>query len=413
MNIRNPKQKTTGGDNIAWYSYYAGFSSDFVNSIIDGLQMPCTSIILDPWNGSGTTTLAASLRGISSIGIDLNPAMCVVAKSRIATHFDINTAEKKVKYARVTSFKNTLTNDDYLLNWFEYPVASYIRYLANYIYGRQSKLISDKINELSVHQCISYLALFKTVRGLLHSFKSSNPTWIKKKNDLGRVDVLNASLKSIFIHNIKEFYNHCNVRKNEIEPILLHGNSKKMMIDDNSIDYVITSPPYCTRLDYGIATSPELAVLLGDTIEIDMIRRALTGRTTIDRNLDTSEIFFPKVILDFLKSVKAHSSRASDTYYYKNLLQYFNDIKISLNEISRVVKKTGFFICVVQDSFYKDIYCDLPKMMISLAEYYGFSLNSQIHFESRTNMANINTISKNYRKNTHATESVLVFTKDK
>lgn len=374
--------------------------------------MPCTSIILDPWNGSGTTTLAASLRGISSIGIDLNPAMCVVAKSRIATHVDVNTAELKVKHARVASFKNALADDDYLLNWFEYPVASYIRYLANYISGIKRKSIQDKVNGLSIHQCISYLALFKTVRGLLHSFKSSNPTWIKKKNDLGRVDVSNAFLKDVFIKNIREFYSQCDINKNKIEPILLYGNSKKMAIDDNSIDYVITSPPYCTRLDYGVATSPELAVLLGDTSEIDMIRRALTGRTTIDRNHNTSEIIFPKIILDFLENVKIHGSRASDTYYYKNLLQYFNDIKTSLSEISRVVKETGFFICVVQDSFYKDIYCDLPKMVISLAEHYGFSLNSQISFESRTNMANINTTSKNYRKHTHATESVLVLTKD-
>ena len=39
--------------------------------------------MLDPWNGSGTTTYAAAQLGHSSIWLDLNPVMVIVARARL------------------------------------------------------------------------------------------------------------------------------------------------------------------------------------------------------------------------------------------------------------------------------------------------------------------------------------------
>jgi DNA modification methylase len=50
--MRTPKQKLK---QKAAYQYYAGFSSDFVCDILEKYASPGTRI-LDPWNGSGTTT---------------------------------------------------------------------------------------------------------------------------------------------------------------------------------------------------------------------------------------------------------------------------------------------------------------------------------------------------------------------
>src|SRR5437764_1350405 len=50
------------------YPYYAGFSEAFVASMLDRMEVVENSRVLDPWNGSGTTTLIASMRGASSVG---------------------------------------------------------------------------------------------------------------------------------------------------------------------------------------------------------------------------------------------------------------------------------------------------------------------------------------------------------
>ena len=45
------------------------------------------------------------------------------------------------------------------------------------------------------------------------------------------------------------------------EATLTVCNSESLEIEENSVDLVLTSPPYCTRIDYAVATSVELALL--------------------------------------------------------------------------------------------------------------------------------------------------------
>ncbi|MEN0068403.1 MAG: DNA methyltransferase [Myxococcota bacterium] len=40
------------------------------------------AIVLDPWNGSGTTSLVASALGGKSIGVDLNPFASLIAAAK-------------------------------------------------------------------------------------------------------------------------------------------------------------------------------------------------------------------------------------------------------------------------------------------------------------------------------------------
>jgi DNA modification methylase len=56
-----------------WYFYKEGFSPHLVEQAIKISGIEKNDIILDPFNGSGTTTLTAALKGFRSIGIEVNP----------------------------------------------------------------------------------------------------------------------------------------------------------------------------------------------------------------------------------------------------------------------------------------------------------------------------------------------------
>jgi len=75
------------------FPYYAGFSEAFVASMLDRMNVVENSKILDPWNGSGTTTFVASMRRIRSTGYDLNPALVIVARARAANLEDLTSAK--------------------------------------------------------------------------------------------------------------------------------------------------------------------------------------------------------------------------------------------------------------------------------------------------------------------------------
>lgn len=54
-------------------------------------------MILDPYMGSGTTLVEAAVKGIDSVGIDINPLARFIAEVK-TTRFDISEVEESFKY---------------------------------------------------------------------------------------------------------------------------------------------------------------------------------------------------------------------------------------------------------------------------------------------------------------------------
>lgn len=85
INIQNPKtyadMASQRGSRL--YPYYAGYAESFAEEALRSMEKTKNSLVFDPWNGSGTTTLAAAKLGFSAIGQDLNPVMVLVAKSSL------------------------------------------------------------------------------------------------------------------------------------------------------------------------------------------------------------------------------------------------------------------------------------------------------------------------------------------
>src|ERR1700756_1383022 len=84
--MRSPKlshNNYSGRTARDYHRYYAGYSSSFVGDVLDRYATR-NSRVLDPWNGSGTTTFACASAGIESCGSDINPATLPIAWGRLA-----------------------------------------------------------------------------------------------------------------------------------------------------------------------------------------------------------------------------------------------------------------------------------------------------------------------------------------
>ncbi len=83
LTIENPKRNNLARKGSAsWYQYYAGFSPRFAKTLLESAKLNSNAVVIDNWNGSGTTTEAASVLGYKTFGFDLNPVMIVVAKAK-------------------------------------------------------------------------------------------------------------------------------------------------------------------------------------------------------------------------------------------------------------------------------------------------------------------------------------------
>jgi hypothetical protein len=76
----NPKVGASCDPVDSWYPYYAGYSAGFVEQALQE-SVATAKLVLDPWNGTGTTTVVAASKNIPAIGFDVNPALVVVSRA--------------------------------------------------------------------------------------------------------------------------------------------------------------------------------------------------------------------------------------------------------------------------------------------------------------------------------------------
>lgn len=186
------------------------------------------------------------------------------------------------------------------------------------------------------------------------------------------------------------------------------ANSIRLPVADGSVGAAVTSPPYCTRIDYIIATRPELAVLGFSEDDLRALRKEMVGTPTIGRETPKRLDEWGATAIGFLASVEAHSSHASATYYRKYFTQYIDSLWRSLRELRRVLKPNGRAIIVVQDSYYKELHIDLAQMVREMAETLSWQQIEQTDFAIAKTKAAINPGARSWRTSFSATESALL-----
>jgi site-specific DNA-methyltransferase (cytosine-N4-specific) len=192
--------------------------------------------VLDPFAGCGTTLVEAFLHNRNSIGNDLNPLAVLISKVK-TTLID----EDKFRY-----FNEKLA----LLN-------SYID--RQNIEENCSKLPRRKLSRIFDSDVISKL---RAIRKLLLEIKEEG---YYELYDFGRV-ALSASIWSltesgsyedinnIFINKVfsmqKEMLKIPKIIKNMPKVRAICGDARKLDVENNLVDLIVTSPPYVNALDY-------------------------------------------------------------------------------------------------------------------------------------------------------------------
>jgi SAM-dependent methyltransferase len=423
--LRNPKRNSScNKGRTGWYPYYAGFSPEFVEDAIN-FARTCTSIdrILDPWNGSGTTTQVAHSQGILVDGFDLNPAMVLVAKAK-TLHTDVRASLPSLLDDICFKAQNLrgIAQDDPLTAWLTERSASAVRSIDKAIFallvdGKQYTPIGRlrSLSEVSALASFFYLALFRTLRTLLSVFIGSNPTWLRQPDEgTPLIDVEERQIVHHFRNHLlsmkatllAEFARSFSV---EPAPRIDVADSTALPVTSGGFDLIVSSPPYCTRIDYAIKTRAELAILGIDQKSFRSLRDEMLGTPTIADTPTRSSVEWGQSCAQLLKCISQHRAKASKSYYWKTYAQYFRGLFQSIREISRALRPSGLCFLVVQDSYYKDLWVDLATITNEMAAAVNLRLVHRANFTTRRTMIGLNTSSRIYN-NTHAhTESVLLW----
>lgn len=417
----NPKRaKARATAKESWFDFYAGYSAAFVQDVLPHVLPNSKRRVLDPWNGSGTTTTTAHELGIDSTGVDINPVMIVVAKAKLLSLGVVDSilplCEDLISKAKRTG--DRVQDGDPLLEWFAPSGALPIRSLAEAI----SKLLisaevgerlyhSDHVGKVSEIAAFFLVSLFRTARSLLVRFRPTNPTWIKPpESDRQRVRPAPEKVFEEFRSHVRQMSTGLAPVSGQAHTVISLGSSDALPLEEGSADAVITSPPYCTRIDYAVATKPELAILACPLDgEFELMRRRMLGGPVINTVASRPQPAWGESCVAFLKAVESHPSKGSGNYYHKLFVQYYAAMHNSLREISRVLVPGGQCVLVVQDSHYKEVHVDVAGHVSDMVRKLGWTIKNRFDFPASLVMARMNPKVQKYRANAGATESVLWF----
>ena len=420
LSISSPKRNRRLGTGWeGFFPYYAGYPEGFAEALLKSAALVPGSVILDPWNGSGTTAYVAGQIGLKGIGLDINPAMVVVARARLLAPTEADSLEPLGKKILEAARSNgALEDKDPLLSWFtpqaSVDIRSIERSICSHLVGGVSAV--TPLEHLSHLASAVYVSLFAVCRALVRRFYSSNPTWIRlPKAGEKKVRVTRSVIERHFLRELAAMAKALSetLDTGQWEPSLSEvrlADSANLDLPKGSIDLILSSPPYCTRIDYTSATRIELA-LIDPLVRVgfEELGRTMLGSVRVPKNEISIAASWGAKCQSFLDKVATHPSKASSGYYLRTHLDYFHKLSLSLDQLSSVLKPNGRAIFVVQDSYYKDVHNDLPGIFVEIAGARSLSLTQREDFYSNRSMSGINPNSKLYKRKPGAIELVLCF----
>lgn len=287
------------------YPYKGKFHPQMIRALLNIIGLNKGDTVLDPFIGSGTTAVEAQLLGINCVGIDISP-LCVL--------------QSKVKTESIDAFPE-------ILEWKEEILSK----LGINLFNLDDKALDKVIDKIPNEKVRNFYLMAKLVAVSDNTRRKKDFTKAFRKN----LDLMIASVKD-YVDVVKEL----NLKLGKVD--IKVGDSRNLPLEDNSIDGIVTSPPYSIALDYVSNDSHALKTLGYDLKEL---REEFIG-------------------------VRGKGHKRIDLYN--------EDIKRSLEEIYRVLKPEKFAVIVIGNATYQGKEIKTVEFIIDYAQKVGFKLVKNI-----------------------------------
>ncbi len=315
-----------------FYPYKGKFHGQMIKAIINFIGASDNDIILDPFLGSGTTLIESAVVGAQGVGVEINPALCIVAQIKLDA-LSIDYPE----FARAVRGKDLLR------------IFAYFHEARNHL--KQKKWVIEASNQSArdileelwdSHFPNSFVKdlpfTWRNVLLLIYLHALSDYTYLKGTSKA-------RSLEDFFIVN---FHEYSKTLKEAYETLtqlgitlgsyrVLLGNALRLPLSDETVKGIVTSPPYSIALDY-VRNDMHLLEYLGiDTVKLRSEMIGLKGKRT------------------------------------DKLVMYEHDIRKSVEEMYRVLQLGGWAVIVLGDVVVDGRRTDFCQKIIEWAPEIGFT----------------------------------------
>jgi len=324
-------------------------------------------VILDPFSGSGTVLLESIVADRDAIGTEINPLAVKISKvkttnilsSKLRQILDNLIDEYHKKTSNTTVNFSDKKNEKWLNHWFK-------KYVQKDLY-----VLKSLISEISDANCREFfeIILSDTARNVSNNRNSSYKNYKMNEEDLQRYepDILSEFIKRA--NQSIEGMSELNKVPITRSPIIINSNFLKATIPDDSVDFVLTSPPYGdskTTVGYGQFSKfsmywLDIDISSGTTVD----NESLGGKVIdLDKIYSSTFYFIKNKIMQNEKKLKNNTRHIEFHYFYQ---EYQDAIK----KISRTIRKNGYVCLVLGNRSMREIRVPMDQISVEIGEKFG------------------------------------------
>lgn len=309
-------------------------------ALINLLKVNKGETILDPFVGSGAFIADAPTMGLNAIGVEILEIGKLISEVKCDLNYDLERLKKElvsifenINYDGSDLFAPMISEDIEKLKMKIRNATEGSRFFTN-ILPHLPKIVylKQKIDAIQNDKIKKFLLVLLSQKIVEFSEKrrSNNFIFSFKSYVEDRYLTLYATLK------LAEKL-HINIMDGKVT--IIKGDSTKMdFLEDNSIDGILTSPPYFDALDY-IGNNKVSIITLGfnEDLKFGSTKEFYNAFETYDNlKLPESSIELFKLLRKAKRSMKAQIVE-----------NYLKMMKLSFRECYRVLKKEGLYAMVV------------------------------------------------------------------
>lgn len=365
-----------------WYPFVEGYSREFIQSILN--EMGETNLMcLEPFSGSGTTALELQNNGIQCYSFEVNPLMYLIARVKMEKEYDISRIEywldfvkdrrKDIQISLETEF-NTLYEGLGKKKWnYNLDIGSAVEKL------KQSVNLIDELIYKELFT-VALASILLEVSNLYRNGKclSYKRNW--KERQISENDVYRLFDEKV-VSEMKQDINKGEKDKKISNKAFLFNEDSRTGIEDKvpdeSIDLVITSPPYLNSRDYTDTYMLELKTL-GFTETSEKIRklREKTLRSHVQIKWKDETNIQNELLMKTINQLEIASENIEqwNSSIIDMVRLYFVDMQRIFSVLYKKMKNGGRVYFNVSNSAYFNVLIDTLEICASIAENEGFNV---------------------------------------
>ncbi len=372
-----------------WVPWIAGYSSSFVTGVLDSAKRDDRALrVLDPFAGVGTTLIAAIESGDNSIGFEINPYAALACRAKVgAMNYDVGLLESAIE---------CFDDFRYAKPWLDVSPIS----VPPPAFRSRVPFFSPDI-EIQALACLDFIReetsdwvreVFRLALGaVMVSFSNySYEPSLGTRAAAGKPNVEQADVHGIVVRKLRDMLEDIVDLQDDMARIHPTPNAKVYplsymenagCVSPESIDIVITSPPYLNNYHYIRNTRPQLFWLgmVSDTSDLKTIERKSFGqfwqtvRTGPEISLRPQLPHLADQIHE-LRNLNVGRGPYGGPGWANYAASYFNDCQRFCQVTKPLMRPNGTVVVVIGNNIIQGMEFQTDRLFAEIASMEGFEV---------------------------------------